>query len=697
MVKEDKKVQILDCTLRDGSYAIDFQFTPEDTAIIAVALEKAGINFIEIGHGLGLNASNMGEGRAAATDDEYLKTAASVLKRAKFGMFFIPGIGKERNLRIAADLGMGFVRIGTNAPEANKAGKYIKLAKKLGFFVCSNLMKSYALSPDALAEKAKVVEEEGADVVYIVDSAGGMLPKDIKEYIEAIKTKVDSIKIGIHAHNNLSLAVANTLVAVESGATMLDCCLQGIGRSAGNTPTEILILALEKLGYDLGIDVLKLMDLGEKLINPLIHKAGFDPIEITSGYALFHSKFLYNIYKVAEKYGVDPRRLIIEASKKSVVELPERLIVNVAKKMKSKKTENKIIAPISRIDLKEIEIFRNSKEKIKDLALELFAFSKKRGKKSIFVISTSRNGQDVISPFIREDRTGVIVNCEVSNLRLLDKLLNSIDGIVDIILVDAEKKISNISLADKILKTVKKSEVILYQENDLWARAVDILISQLMKNRCNLRIVIFGCNIPSVKLAIRLLEKDAKVIIWDKNPEILEKIVKAIKTIHPHLCINKKYNRIKACLGADVLVGFTIGEVSITKEVLKNLSVDVLVVDAGVGTISLEGIKYAIKKGLKIYRVDMRSALSGDILSILETKKLLRETAGRSKLNGVSIIAGGIIGKKGEVVVDSIFKPTKILGIADGRGNLVKDMNELKKYSRSIERVRYGIIQRIIK
>jgi 4-hydroxy-2-oxovalerate aldolase len=336
-----KKINILECTLRDGSYAIDYQFTAEDTAIIAAGLENAGFRFIEIGHGLGLNASNAGEGVAAASDEDYLKAAASVLKNAKFGMFFIPGIGRAEDLKMAADYGMEFVRIGTNAPEAAKAEKYIKQAKRLGMTVSSNLMKSYALSPKELAEKARFVENWGADIVYIVDSAGGMLPTEIKEYIEAVKAKTNSIEIGLHPHNNLSLAVANTLAAIEAGATMVDSCLQGMGRSGGNAQTEILVLALEKLGYNLGIDPIKVMDLGKKVINPLLHRTGVDPIDVTSGYAMFHSKFLKNVYKASNKYGLDPRELIIASSKRSVVNVPEELVMSIAEELKEKGQKKK--------------------------------------------------------------------------------------------------------------------------------------------------------------------------------------------------------------------------------------------------------------------------------------------------------------------------------------------------------------------
>ena len=177
------KLQILECTLRDGSYSIDFQFTAKDTAIIAAALENAGINLIEIGHGTGLNSSNAGKGVAAATDEEYMRAAASTLKRAQWGMFFIPGIGRHEDLEIAAKYGMHFVRIGTNVTDVVQSEEYIRHAKDLGLYVSANLMKSYVLPPKKFALSAELTQDYGADLVCLVDSAGTMLPEDIQKVL----------------------------------------------------------------------------------------------------------------------------------------------------------------------------------------------------------------------------------------------------------------------------------------------------------------------------------------------------------------------------------------------------------------------------------------------------------------------------------------------------------------------------------
>ena len=326
-------INIIDCTLRDGSYAIDYQFTAKDTTIIASNLQDAGLKFIEIGHGLGLNASNSGKGTAVATDKEHLKAASEALTGTAFGMFFIPGIGRMEDLDMAASYGMTFVRIGTDADKVYEAKDYIKHAKRLGMFVSSNLMKSYILHPRVLADQAKLAEDFGANVVVLVDSSGGMLPQDVRNYIQAMRTK--TIKpIGFHGHNNLSMAVANTLEAVRSGATFVDSTLKGMGRSAGNAQTEILVPVLKKAGYALGIDEFAVMDIADELISPIMPKHSRDnSIAVTSGYADFHSSFQGTIDKFANKYSIDPRRLIVGVCKRTKVDLPEELAEQLAKEL----------------------------------------------------------------------------------------------------------------------------------------------------------------------------------------------------------------------------------------------------------------------------------------------------------------------------------------------------------------------------
>lgn len=324
--------QILECTLRDGSYAINFQFSAADTRAIAQGLEEAGIDIIEIGHGVGLGASEAGQGVAAATDEEYLEAAASVLKRARFGMFCIPGIARLEHVDLCQRYGAQFIRIGTNVTEVESSRPFIERAKKHGMYVSANFMKSYVLPPKEFAEKAKLSRSYGTDVVCLVDSAGGMLPEQITLYVEAIRHVTD-VPIGFHGHDNLGLAVANSVHIARLGAQVVDTSLQGIGRGAGNASTEQVLALLRKAGYAMPYDDLKLMDLAIEHIRPLMHKAGVDPIDCVSGAAMFHSSYMGKIRKYADRYNVDPRKLIMRVCEHDQVNAPDELVERCAKEL----------------------------------------------------------------------------------------------------------------------------------------------------------------------------------------------------------------------------------------------------------------------------------------------------------------------------------------------------------------------------
>jgi 4-hydroxy 2-oxovalerate aldolase len=331
MLFSTNKPKILECTLRDGSYAIDFQFTKSDTSNIAESLESVGFDMIELGHGMGLGSSEKGRGIAAETDEIYLKTAAETITKASWGMFCIPGIAELIHIDMAAEYGMNFIRIGTNIESYKQSQPFIEKAKGYGMFVCSNFMKSYTSSPENFAQYALEAHKYGSDLVYIVDSAGGMFPEDIERYVTAVREKSDTLRLGFHGHHNLGMGVANSLKAIELGVEIIDTSLQGFGRSAGNTPTEQLICALIRKGIDINIDPLKVMDIAEKYIQPLITARGLSSLDIVAGLALFHSSYMPIIKKYATQYRVDPRRLIIAICEYDKVNAPEELVEKEAK------------------------------------------------------------------------------------------------------------------------------------------------------------------------------------------------------------------------------------------------------------------------------------------------------------------------------------------------------------------------------
>jgi len=696
-----EKPKILETTLRDGSYAIDFQFTAKDTALIAAALENAGFDLIEIGHGLGLNASKSGKGVAAATDEEYLQAAASVLRKAKFGMFFIPGIGRKADLDLASEYGMGFVRIGTNATETDQAREFIEYAKHLGLKVSANLMKSYVLSPRELAKRANLLEKWGADIICLVDSAGGMLTNEIREYLFALKEHTNAI-LGFHGHNNLSLAIANTLEAINCGATIIDSSLQGIGRSEGNAPTEILLVILDKLGYDLGIDIYEVMDIGEDTIMPLMHyKKGVSSIGVTVGYAQFHSSFLKNIYKVAEKCNLDPRELLVRVSQKDKVDAPEELVRAVADEIIDERrrlpSRMKLSTDDVRFDLErkglEDEDLKGKAEKI---ATEIRSISRKKGKKGVMSVVSSIKGKTVVYPFVQEDFSFVIGNIEIGKADYAPEIIKAIDGIVDVILVDAEYKIDrHTSLLRPVIEAGKKSAVLSYKDNDVWVQAVEDLIAQLKNNDlAGTNVAIFGLNNLASKLSLKLSERGASVTLCDADEKKLTGIVQALNVIRceasPFL-IEGSMHFLKAVESAHVLVGLTPHSSIINTAMIQRMSSEGIVIDAGVGTISSDAIRLGNDLGIRFFRVDMRPALSGEMSTILSTRDLIDKIMGRKEIAGIPIVAGGVIGNKGDVVVDSISNPSKVVGIADGCGHVIYGA---KMYQDKIKKVQQEIINR---
>ena len=322
----DMAPDILECTLRDGSYAIDFQFSREDTFTIARRLDDLGFPYIEVGHGIGLGASRRNMGVAAATDDEYMAAAAEAVHKGKWGMFCIPGIAELSDIDAAAMAGMGFVRVGTEVSDVEKGRPFIERARANGIFVFANLMKSYVCAPDEFAAQARKCADYGAQCVYVVDSAGGMLPEEIGAYADALRVAAPGVKLGFHGHNNLGLGVANALYCARAGFDVIDTSLQGFGRSSGNTPTEQFVAVLIRAGFATGYDPVAVMEAGEELIRPLIQEIGHNSLDTTAGLAQFHSSYMRRVLDAAKARRVDPRRLILALCEHDRTGAPPELI-----------------------------------------------------------------------------------------------------------------------------------------------------------------------------------------------------------------------------------------------------------------------------------------------------------------------------------------------------------------------------------
>ena len=320
----------MDVTLRDGSYVNRFQFSCAEQKIITSALEKVGYEYIEIGHGMGLGASTPQNGIALQTDREYLETAQKFLKKAKYGMFCIPGVASLEDVDMAAQYGVQFLRIGTNVDQVEKSKEYIERAKKYGICVMTNYMKSYAVSPEFFARQVQKSVSYGADVVYVVDSAGSMMPEEIEKIYYKVR-QVSNVTLGFHGHDNLGLAMANSIKAADLGFEFIDCSLQGMGRSSGNTSTELFTICANKRGYSVDIDIMKLLEISKKYVYPMMKR--LEPLDVMCGATGFHTSYLGSIHKVAGTYGVNPLLLMEKYTQIDQLNVDEKKLEEIAKEL----------------------------------------------------------------------------------------------------------------------------------------------------------------------------------------------------------------------------------------------------------------------------------------------------------------------------------------------------------------------------
>jgi 4-hydroxy 2-oxovalerate aldolase len=517
--RSSDRVEILECTLRDGSYAVDFKFTENDTAILAGVLGRLGFRWIEVGHGVGLGAMSAGKGNMPATDEHLIKAAKRAAPNAQIGCFFIPGIGTPDQLKSARDAGLDFVRIGYNAPEIETAYPYLSLARDLGLKPCLNFMKTYGISAEAFAEKAAEGAAAGAEVVYCVDSAGSMFPEDVHRYLSAARGRCECA-LGFHGHSNLQFAVANSVEAVRCGATFIDTTLYGLGRSAGNVPTEIAVAVFKNLGIETGVDLFDVMDAAEEFMGPLMSQMQlYDMMSVAMGCSQFHSAFLPKVAAAACKHGVELRRLVVAMGKLDPVNLDEETLHRVASSL-PKATAHKRRELLTSFTVPGISShsITTSLSAVQSLLDGMIVTCAKRRARPVLelVASESQSSDLVLADLILAEGPVVLGRVVYGSFQVLEQVLTMTGSSVPLFLNDKDGG----SWAAKwplLLKQIVEAERILpVRSKRLFASYLEEVVTTTAQRYDNFCLLIYGS--PSGALLQHCCETFANVVVHGDLP-----------------------------------------------------------------------------------------------------------------------------------------------------------------------------------
>jgi 4-hydroxy-2-oxovalerate aldolase len=630
------KAHILDCTIRDGSYAVDYQFTVEDTKLVAAGLAEAGIRRIEVGHGVGLNAQNCGKGHAAISDTDYIRAACSAVPaRVLIGSFFIPGIGTEDSLRAAADAGLGFVRVGVDVDDYAKLAPFIRLGKALGFEVWANLMKSYLVPPDRFADICRGVGNDGAAVIAIVDSAGGMTPDVVAAYTSAAVAKTTA-PLAFHGHNNLTLAVANCLRFVDCGGSYVDGTLSGIGRSGGNAATELLAALLEPRLAD-PLDWKRLVELADAVMQFCVpDHARPRASDIATGLNYFHSSFREKI--------VEPAARVAHASLfRTILNLPANSrktvtpeIARAAAELAA--TELKIAPRFGPcLDLEDT-LERQQPSTIAALADWLAVLKGKSPLRRVISVALA-NGAGIRVAGIRRGTACLVAHIEVVSPAAVGELRRQLADTGEFWLLDRPLASTTTELSTL--------PVLLYDDNSVVAQSVADSLQVLAGPKPT--VALYGES-PIIAFAIAR----QSVLLADGVVDVLL----ACDSAKP----------------ADVCA-------------VERVRTGGVVLLVRPHALTARAFASARERGLTILRVDCGAALVAEAERLLATYDRHRAAAGEVLLAAdIRVVAGGLVGHHGDIVIDSRAKPRFILGVADGEGGLQRAEGADSARVRTVER-----------
>ena len=332
---EGTKVKLHDMCLRDGMHAKKEQISVEQMVKVAKALDESGVPYLQCTHGAGLGGNSLQHGFAPHSNEEYLEAVCSEMKQAVVSVLLLPGLGTMKELKSAYDCGARSVHVATHCTEANTSPQHIAYARELGMDSTGFLMMAHLNDAKGLAEQGKLMESYGAQTVYITDSAGYMLPQDVIERVSALRDVLDDkTEIGFHGHHNLGMGVANSIAAIEAGATRIDASVAGLGAGAGNTPLEVFAAVCDRMGIETGIDLFKIMDMAEDIIVPMMdHVVRVDRESLTLGFAGVYSTFLLHAKKAGEQFGVPARDILVELGRKKMIGGQEDMIFDTAMTM----------------------------------------------------------------------------------------------------------------------------------------------------------------------------------------------------------------------------------------------------------------------------------------------------------------------------------------------------------------------------